>query len=570
MSMRTYSGALCGSLVIAFILATFAPPAEQPDMRRRKKLIAVGWDLYSDTQWIRKHHIEMQKRPFDGIVINVVGRREDGTTIQLRQTLTDKPWKYDWFQEAVDDLKACRWTTFTDNFIMVHINPGNVDWFDDKVWPVIIEHWQIAARVARESGATGICFDPEPYNPPYAPFRYGAPPGNLSRYYEEYAAKVRARGREIMEAVSTEYPDITILSLFLNSICGRATGHANPMPVLAKESYGLLPAFVDGWLDVIPSAMTLVDGHEHAYRYNSELQFLQAANLIRGVCQELVSPENRAKYRAQVQTGFGIYLDAHTNPSTSPWYIDPEGGPRVDRLKANVTFAVNASDEYVWIYGETASWWPTPHKRAAERTWPEALPGCEKALRWARDPIAAARWTINESRKGGTPRNLLANGDFSVGPTGKEKHRTSLPASWSNWQVENSTGTFGWDPNTGRSDNGSVAIRGVAHGCMLQGIDVKPGQQYAVMANRRLTGNGDAFLVIRWQAADGKWTAQVEDITISCAAPREEWGELFGVARVPEGANKLVVLLLVHGQLEEKDTVWFDDAIVYCLDNPDE
>ena len=114
----------------------------------------------------------------------------------------------------------------------------------------------------------------------------------------------------------------------------------------------------------------------------------------------------------------------------------------MDRLKANVAAAVDAADEYVWIYGETASWWPTPNKRAAERTWPEALPGCEEALRWARDPIAAARWAIDESKKAGALENLLVNGDFSTGPAGTNERRTGPPDSWTRWQEESSTGTF--------------------------------------------------------------------------------------------------------------------------------
>ena len=65
-------------------------------------------------------------------------------------------------------------------------------------------------------------------------------------------------------------------------------------------------------------------------------EFLEAALRIKGACQELVSPENRAKYRAQVQVSFGIYLDAYWNPKGSSWYIDGKGGSRVERLAANV------------------------------------------------------------------------------------------------------------------------------------------------------------------------------------------------------------------------------------------
>ena len=47
--------------------------------------------------------------------------------------------------------------------------------------------------------------------------------------------------------------------------------------------------------------------------------------------------------------------------------------------------------------------------------------------------------------------------------------------------------------------------------------------------------------------------------------PRGEWQEIMGVADVPPGAGKLVVLLLVQGQESAEDTAWFDEAGVYRL-----
>ena len=62
----------------------------------------------------------------------------------------------------------------------------------------------------------------------------------------------------------------------------------------------------------VPPEMILVDGCEHGYYMDSAEAYLRAANEMRswnGACARLVSPENRAKYRQQVQAGFGFYLD---------------------------------------------------------------------------------------------------------------------------------------------------------------------------------------------------------------------------------------------------------------------
>jgi hypothetical protein len=587
----TFALAIAVTALAAGAVATARAGGAAPDVRRPKKLIAVGWDLAGlDTRALRDRRDEMESRPFDGITVYATGRRDDGKPCPLHWAFLREPWKYEWFAGAVDDCKACRFQRLTDNFLVVLANPGDVDWFDDPGWAAIVEHWRIAARVARDAGLKGIAFDPEPYAPPHAPFQYAAQTGRGQRTFDEYAAKVRQRGREVMGAIAAEYPDLALLCFFMDSICAGATGHADPGPLLAGEGYGLLPAFVDGWLDAAPPGVTMVDGHESAYLYNSDVAFLEAANLIRGACQELVSPANRAKYRAQVQVGFGIYLDAYVNPPGSPWYVDGLGGPRVERLRANVRAAVRAADEYVWIYGEKCRWWPTANKSVTEKTWPEVLPGCEDALRFARSPEEWARWKIGELARAGALKNLVVNGDFSAAKGGAapaavapepaagapepaaeaaghpDREKVALAADWTTWQDDKSKGVFLLDLDAGASGKGAARLAGMADGCFIQKFKVEPGRHLAVEAVRRLRGRGDAVLVVRWQTAGEKWIHEDRDVHVASADPRGAWGRLFGVVEVPEGAGQLVILLLARGQESPDDVAWFDDVRLYALD----
>ena len=82
--------------------------------------------------------------------------------------------------------------------------------FDDEAWAQIVEHWRIAARLANQGGLKGILFDPEAYTEPHRQFAYTSQAGWREHTFAEYAAKARERGREIMQAVAGEYPDITI------------------------------------------------------------------------------------------------------------------------------------------------------------------------------------------------------------------------------------------------------------------------------------------------------------------------------------------------------------------------
>jgi hypothetical protein len=551
-------GIICGII----ILSCTSLVCQAQDMRIRKKLIATGWDE-PDAQRLLQNYREMEKQPFDGVVVNIDGRVDEQKRCSLRPAFSTERWERRWFQEPVDQLKACKFQRFTDNFLIIGANPGNVDWFDDDGWARIVEHWRIAAWVAKESGFRGILFDPEPYSEPYVQFKYAAQAQRDRHTFDEYYAKARERGRQVMQGIAEEYPNITLFCYFLNSVVGSATGQADPRPALAGDGYGLLPAFLDGWLDAIPPTITLVDGCESAYLYNSIEQYLEAGLLIKGTCQSLVSPENRAKYRAQVQASFGIYLDAYVNPPTSPWYIDGKGQPRVKRLRENARAALRVADEYVWVYGEKYRWWPTPNKSVKEQSWPEILSGCDDALRLARDPADYGRTRMSKLRESGSMLNLMRNAEFGLGKVGADQWKEGQPpVGWSTWQEERSKGTFTWDRQTGCQEKGSAKATGVSHGCFLQSCDAKAGELYAVRAMRRLAGKGEATIRIRWQTSEGKWIAETQDVMLYADGAREDWRELFGVAEVPQEAGKLVVLLSVTGQQSPADVAWFDDVEV--------
>jgi hypothetical protein len=551
-------------------LAGAALAADPADMRLRKKLIATGWD-HPDSEGLLAHLAEMEKQPFDGVVIELMGHTAEGKPCPLRPAFCRDVWQPAWFQKNIDQLRACKCKRFTDNFICIGANPGDVDWFDDAGWRQVVEHWRIAAWIAKQSGCKGLLFDPEPYTAPHMQFGYAAQAGHKQHSFNEYAAKARQRGPEIMQAVVNEYPNITLFCYFMNSVSATATGRADPRQALATQGYGLYPAMVDGWLDAAPPGVVLVDGCESAYLFNSRQQFLEAALQMKGACQELVSPENRAKYRAQVQASFGIYLDAYQMPKGSMWYIDGHGGPRVERLRINTADALAAADEYVWIYGEQYRWWPTTNGSVHRETWPEVLPGCDGALRYARDPLDFARNELARLKQSGRPANLTRNGDFRLAAVkaddGREDkwHDGRTPAGWSAWQKEGSHGTLTWDRSAGAAGPGAAKVSGVASGCLIQTHKAAPGERYAVRAAYKVHGNGNAWLRVRWQTPEGHWTAETQDKLIYGPTSSDRWQQLFGVVEVPEHVGRLVILLSVEDQSTADDVTLFDDVELYKL-----
>ncbi len=570
-SRRSFSVLVLAGLVLAG--SQFSGRAQ--DARRPKKLIATGWDQ-ADSQTLPGLVDAMDKSPFDGVVVQVLGRDDQGKELRLGWSFLNQSWKRAWFQPAAERLQSCKFRRLTHNFVLVYANPGDVDWFDDAGWREIVEHWRIAAWVAKQAGFKGILFDPEPYAQPHSQFTYAAQPERDKHTFAEYCQKARQRGREVMGAVAAEYPDLTLFCYFLNSVNGSATGQADPRRALRTAGYGLLPAMLDGWLDAAPPTVTLVDGCESAYLYNSQIEYLEAANLIRGADQEFVSPENRAKYRAQVQVGFGLYLDAYANPKGSPWYIDGLGGPRAERLRSNAQTALRVADEYVWVYGEKYRWWSTNNKSVKTQTWPEAIPECDQILRFARSPLDFAREEVSRLEAARKLVNLARNGDFgseaaaTAEGTPVKYREGGPPAGWSTWQDERSKGTFTWDRQVNHGGGqGAARAAGVVQGCFLESHLVKPGERYAVAAFQKQTGKGDAAIRVRWKTADGRWIHEDRDVMIFREGPAEspaaEWSPMLGVVQVPEGAGRLELLLGASGQASADDAVWYDDVRLYRL-----
>ena len=560
-AMGRRTGSCATGLLVALLMGQqiVAAPTE-------KKLIATGWDMATPAR-LRENLELMEQRPFHGVVI----RFADRSGHSLSYAFNAEVWEDEWIEEITADLKACHLTRFTDNFLLLNANPGDVDWFDDAGWAVIVAHWRTAARAAREGGLTGILFDPEPYRKPYRQFDYSAQAQRAEHGLNEYVEKARQRGREVMAAVAEEYPALTLFCYFMHSVNANSADRRNPRDAVAGGRYGLYPAFIDGWLDVAPPTMTFVDGCESAYRFNRETQYLTDATRIKGICQRLVAPENRYKYRGQVQVGFGVYLDAYVNPPDSPWYIDPMGQPVADRLRTNVETALRVADEYIWVYGEKYRWWPTANQRVNAESWPEALPGIEEALRFAGDPLEYAR--AFAASQGDRQANLLKNAGFSdetiTDDAGNQItwQEGRPPVGWGFWQREDSSGEAAWDRQVGATASGSARLSGVLDGCFTQATSATPGERYAFFGKVRLGGRGECLVRIRWQTEEGKWYASSLDRLLDAGdADEDGWREIAGVATVPEGAGKIVVLLIARGQELADEQAWFDDVRLLKLE----
>lgn len=353
--------------VLVPMLVSLAVSGASAGSRNGKKLIEYGWDA-PDTRYVREHVREMEKVPFDGVVIGVKSPEPYLWWVGWRVWSKDKvqPWEY---EKAIDDLNAAKFQRFTDNFIQVvscFLTPEvAVDWFDRR-WSVIAYNTACMAKVAKQSGCKGIMFDPEEYNEQTRIWSYAKGAGHS---YEEYAAKVRERGKEFIRALNREYPGITILVLH---------GYEVPFtdPKLPPESriYPLLAPFLDGMCQAADSGTTIIDGFERSYGCVNRKLFADGRTQVMQTARSLSSAPDA--FGDHVRMGFAVWADAWS--AQIPFSTDDPSGNAWSpgMFRTALANAMSESDRYVWVYSERLRWWDETSPNApanAPRAYIDAL-----------------------------------------------------------------------------------------------------------------------------------------------------------------------------------------------------
>jgi len=354
------------------VLAGCALPTKRTGVASKRLIAFSGGE--PDTDFLRRHAAQMEAAPFDGCVFRAAYVRPDGRLGELAwEAWGGLPISPASLSSARADLLATRFRRFTHNFLRLNVTPGDLDWFDD--FAPLLANVRTATRLAGEGGAAGILLDTEAYAAPLFDYRRQRRAGGVP--WIGYAGQARQRGQEIMAAMQEGFPGLTLLMTF---------GYSGPWLEMARRGiplaeceYGLLPAMLDGMLDVASGRTRLVDGFEPAYFHDKDTtKFRGAFRMIREELLSIVADPIR--YRERVSVGFGLFVDY--DPEGRAWngldgsrnYYTPAD------FEASVRAALDAADEFVWIYADAPRWFS-----AAGR--PVKLPaGYLEALHRARVP----------------------------------------------------------------------------------------------------------------------------------------------------------------------------------------
>lgn len=378
--------------MVAFLIALCvrcpAAPATGPRIGSDKKLIKWGMDTPDSEEW-RTRLAEFESWPFDGYVISA-DARIDGKKAWLHGEMSSiYPFTYDHFKHMVADFRAAESKKITDNFLRVataadhlvfvdaggeeesRLNMEHPDWFSDAEFGTLVSNWTLMARVARECGMKGLFLDFEQWG--HVNGKYPRPwdytfllkhNGGKLPSFAEHESKYRQRGKQLAEAVCTAFPDIVLFSyMTLYKLAYERVGrgsHPDPeLAPLANSDYGLLPAFLDGLLDGIPSdsQTVLVDGGPmyHA-NLNEHFDDYRTHTYRENFSLSKASPDAKKHLRLS----FAVWLDGRGwrgqgwgyHWYTTPPYWGNQFTPT--ELEHALYYALLNADKYAWVWSEEA------------------------------------------------------------------------------------------------------------------------------------------------------------------------------------------------------------------------
>ncbi len=363
--------ALGGVALLVMAGTAMAQPGRLP---ATKKLIEYGWDV-PQPAFVAANLAAMEKRPFDGVIMRLAGKH--GGNI-----FSGGKWNPSDYEADVKAMQSIRWGTFRHNFLMMY-SASEQDWLSDSDWEAVVSNVEIMARCAAAGGCS-LAFDAEPYG--FNPWSYAQQKHAKTTTYADYAAKAHQRGQQFIEAIGRTLPGNVLLTFFTYSQFPTEMAISDPAKreqALAGEGYSLYVPFLNGVLEGMGPGMTMTDGNEPSYYYDSSEKFFAVYHAMRQGALNLIPSAAVAKFQTQTQASQALYMDYVF--ARVPWknipalYLTPD--ERARWFEHNVYYALKTTDEYVWLYSEKMNWW----------TNQDVPPGMEEAIVRARTAIAENR-----------------------------------------------------------------------------------------------------------------------------------------------------------------------------------
>ena len=313
-------------------------------------------DFRSRPEYIRDHFAHVETLPFDGLVFTT----ESGAVL-----MNGAPRSYGEIAADFAPVRGLEFARLKHNLTWINVDRP-ADFFGD--WSATIENFRHFARALREAGVAGILFDNEEYRRRL--FNYPDDCSQPERSLGEYQEQARLRGRELMQAMTDEFPGMVCLVVHGPYSSFDATPFAVHRNQTDAETEELRGPFSIGLMEGMDSLSRFVDGGAvYAYRSAEDFQlsydFRKSTLGSAAADCPYISSELRGVWPLKLHVGFGVYNGAF-------------GGEQMDptTLRTTLANALARCDEYVWLYFEGENW-NAPGEVAAE--WKDAVTAARAA-----------------------------------------------------------------------------------------------------------------------------------------------------------------------------------------------
>jgi hypothetical protein len=349
-------------LSAAFLAPSTSRVDAAPSPANPAALIYAGWfgNTIPTPSFVSANLAFLESQPFDGLVVYL---RNANLTVNLTSNVM-KPTaiSYDTMMSVLSPIATLNFTNLKHNLGLVQ-GSTPPDFFDD--WSVVVQNYSNLAKAAKDSGLKGLCFDNE---------QYAAPWGNYAstlKYFSsktkaEYETQARLRGKQIMEAMVAQFPDIVFMTLHGPYISEPDAPSALKFPQW-QSSNELMGPFFAGHMEGAGTTGCCIDGGE-LYTLRSQEDF-QASYTWRRydlasdtVNSTFIPAALRTEWPNRSNISFGIYDKAF-------------GGAAMDAtiLRPTLANAMRQADKYVWFYAEAATYLRPSDAGGASQTWVDAI-----------------------------------------------------------------------------------------------------------------------------------------------------------------------------------------------------
>jgi hypothetical protein len=360
-----FTATLAGIFNVSFSQIIYDPP--------EKKIMEFSW-ASPDIREYSENTDLYDSGPFDGISVKLTKEVGGGNIFMVQNwTAISEEIK----EQEYGMIKTIGEKSTLDHNFLVLYGASQMDWFSEESWKQVEMHLRYAANLARVGGFKGILWDPEPYKPGKNPWRMSEQPDKGDRTYYDYYLQVRNRGAQFIKILQDEYPGLTILSLREFSDYQTASPFSQAILPLKDKNQSMsslegawwalhLP-FTLGILDAIDDDVVFIDGNEEAYYYTSALEYYKVRNEIFNDTRALIPAGLHKKFKANYYLGHAVSIDYIVGNWAGllngfPYRLSGQGTVLTPEQRAlwfehNVYYALNTSDEYIWLYTEDANWW---------------------------------------------------------------------------------------------------------------------------------------------------------------------------------------------------------------------